>query len=248
MISLPKLLLKKKIKKYVFISLVVLLACGMIGIITTGKIEQTSVVGCDFYQEEEIKQIIMNNGITKHALGLYLTNVLGKSPEIPFVDKIEVNMTSWNSVEIIVYEKAMVGSIKYMGEYLYFDKDGVIIESSVDLNENVPLIEGVVFTSMNLYEKMVVEEDAIFEKILGISQLLSKYEIKVDKVVFEYDKSVTLHIGKIKVKMGQKKQYDDEIAELSKLIPKVKKQGLKGILDMRNFKEGQDSIVFKKEE
>lgn len=100
---------------------------------------------------------------------------------------------------------------------------------------------------MNLHEKLEVKEDGIFEKILGISQLLTKYELDLDKVVFEYDKSVTLYAGKIRVKLGKKERYDEQIAELSKLLPKAQKKNLKGVLNMENFEEGQEQVIFQVE-
>ena len=32
--------------------------------------------------------------------------------------------------EIIVYEKSVVGYVSYMSSYMYFDKDGIIVESA----------------------------------------------------------------------------------------------------------------------
>ena len=246
--KLNKKLKKKKMKKFVLISLTISILLGFVIIFFVGKIKNISIIGCEFYTEEEIKEKVINNIITQNSLGLFLTYQLKKETEIPFVEKIDVNMISWDSVEIIVYEKAMVACIKYMGEYLYFDKDGVIVESTTEPIENIPLIEGVTFQKMNLHEKLEVKEEGIFEKILGISQLLSKYELDLDKVAFEYDKSVTLYTGNIRVKLGKKERYDEQIAELSKLLPIAQRRKLKGVLNMENFKEGQDRTILQVEE
>lgn len=246
--KLNKKLKKKKMKKFVLISITISILLGFVIIFFVGKIKNISIIGCEFYTEEEIKEKVINNIITQNSLGLFLTYQLKKETEIPFVEKIDVNMISWDSVEIIVYEKAMVACIKYMGEYLYFDKDGVIVESTTEPIENIPLIEGVTFQKMNLHEKLEVKEEGIFEKILGISQLLSKYELDLDKVAFEYDKSVTLYTGNIRVKLGKKERYDEQIAELSKLLPIAQRRKLKGVLNMENFKEGQDRTILQVEE
>lgn len=234
----------KKIRKFVFILIAVGIVLGFLIIFFVGKIEKATVVGCQFYTEDELKDKIMCNSITQNSFGLYLTYFFKEDSEIPFIEKIDVNVVSPSSVEIIVYEKAMIACIKYMGEYLYFDKDGVVVESSIEPIDNIPVVEGVAFQKMNLHEKLEVKEEGIFEKILGISQLLSKYELDLDKVVFEYDKSVTLYSGKIRVKLGKKERYDAQIAELSKLLPKAQKKKLKGVLDMENFEEGQEQVIF----
>lgn len=246
--KLSRKLKKRKLREFVLILIVFGIFLVFVLIFFGAKIDNVSVVGCEFYTEEEIKEKVMQNIVTKNSIGLFLTYQLQKDVDIPFVEKIDVNIISWNSVEILIYEKAMVACIKYMGEYLYFDKDGVIVESATEPIQDVPLIEGVTFRKMNLHEKLEVKEEGIFEKILGISQLLSKYKLDLDKVAFEYDKSVTLYTGAIRIKLGKKERYDEQIAELSKLLPKAQKNNLKGVLNMENFEEGQNKVIFQADE
>ena len=46
---------------------------------------------------------------------------------------------------ITVYEKAVIGYIRYMGCNMYFDKDGIVVESSTETFEKVPEIIGLKF-------------------------------------------------------------------------------------------------------
>lgn len=212
-----------------------------------GRIRTVSVVGCSYYTDEEIEKQMMTDPVTKNTFGLYFTYARGKGISLPFVNQIKVKIQSWNSVEIVISEKIIIGCIKYMGEYLYFDGDGVVVESTTTQQEGIPLIEGVHFRKMNLYEPLEVEEDAVFQEIMGISQLLNKYEIETNKVVFDSKNKVTLYVDDIQVRLGKRDRYDVQIAELSKLLPKARKRQLKGVLDMENFTEGQDQIIFQKE-
>ena len=161
------------------------------------------------------------------------------------MEKVDVQLKGLGSVQIQIWEKTIIGCIKYMGEYLYFDRDGVVVESTVKQQEGIPLVEGVTFRRMNLYEKMEVENDEIFERIMGVSQLLSKYQIATDKVVFDQSSKVTLYVEDIRILLGKRDSYDEQIAELSKLLPKARKKKLKGTLDMESFWEGQEQIIFK---
>ena len=34
-------------------------------------------------------------------------------------------------MEVIIYEKSVVGYVSYMSSYMYFDKDGIIVELSL---------------------------------------------------------------------------------------------------------------------
>lgn len=218
-----------------------------LGVFFGAKIKRVHVVGCEYYTEEQIEKKIINTGLTTNTFGLYFMYAFDRGVEIPFVEKISVEVTGMNSVDIIVSEKTMIGCIHYMSEYIYFDKDGVVVESNTEKLEGIPVIEGVNFTKMNLHEKLEVkkEDDDIFERIMGVSQLLSKYQIETDKVSFDSKKRVTLYVGDIRVSLGKRDMYDEQIAELSKLLPKAIKKKLKGELDMENFQEGQERSIFK---
>ncbi len=238
--------LKNKKKVWILVILV-LFFLVFFGLFFGAKIKNVHVVGCEYYTEEQIKNKVVHSGLTKNTFGLYFMYAFHRGAEIPFVEKISVEVTGMNSVDIIISEKAMIGCIHYMSEYIYFDKDGVVVESNTQRLEGIPVIEGVNFTKMNLHEKLEVkeEDEDIFERIMGVSQLLSKYQIDTDKVVFDAKKRVTLHVGDIRVSLGKRDMYDEQIAELSKLLPKAIKKKLKGELDMENFQEGQERSIFK---
>lgn len=44
-----------------------------------------------------------------------------------------------------MYEKNIVGYVHYLGKNVYFDKDGIVVESSDQEIEGVPLIKGLTF-------------------------------------------------------------------------------------------------------
>lgn len=211
------------------------------------RIEKISISGCDYYTEDEIKSQMIQSAFDHNGIFLYLKYKLGKGVSIPFVDEIDVALVSNHGIEIRIYEKTIIACIKYMGEYLYFDKDGIIVESSVEKRGDVPLVSGVVFTKMNLHEKLEVEESSIFNRILDLSQLIKRYHIPIDEIVFDRKQQVNFIAKNITVQLGKRDTYDEAVAELSKLLPKAIDQKLKGVLDMENFEEGQETIIFKEE-
>lgn len=210
-------------------------------------IDKVNVTGVSFYTEEEIEEKVIRNILDENALYLFLKYKYFKGTSIPFVEKIDVEFVNHHEVLLSVYEKSMIACIPYMSEYLYFDKDGTIIESSPERMEEIPVVDGVKFNTMSLYEKLAVEDDSIFETILSIVQLIKRYEIDVDKVYFNYKNEVILYCGEIRVLLGNSKLYDDKIAEASNIIKKAKNKNLQGSLDMRNYQAGDKNIVFKEE-
>lgn len=210
------------------------------------KLDKVNINGCDYYTEEEIRERIISGPLKGNALGIYIKNKI-REQSMPFVEKIDVDMVNNHELLISVYEKSMIACIPYMNEYLYFDKDGIIVENSQKKMDYVPVIEGIQFDSMNLYEKLSVDDDDVFETIVNLSQLIKQYKIKTDYVYFNYQSEVTIYTDDIKVLLGKSSRYDEKISEISNILKKAKKRKLKGTLDMRNFVSGQSEIIFKEE-
>ena len=52
---------------------------------------------------------------------------------------------------------------------LYFDKEGIVVESSSEEIEGIPRIKGIAFDNVELYKKLPVEEEDVFKKIGDLS-------------------------------------------------------------------------------
>lgn len=100
-----------------------------------------------------------------------------------------------------MYEKAIVGYVRYMGCNMYFDKDGIVVESSTDLYENVPEIDGLNFNSIVINTKLDAGNSEIYNTILDLTQSFDKYDINVDKVYFDSSYNITLYMGDVKVSL-----------------------------------------------
>ena len=62
---------------------------------------------------------------------------------------------------------------------MYFDKDGIVVESSTDVYENVPEIDGLKFDSIVINNKLDVGNSEIYNTILALTQSFVKYDINV---------------------------------------------------------------------
>ena len=58
----------------------------------------------------------------------------------------------WNTVKINVYEKYVAGCVSALGNYVYFDNDGKIVEISATRTSNIPVVTGLNFDHFELYE------------------------------------------------------------------------------------------------
>ena len=157
-----------------------LLLAGLLAV-TLFQIREAEVTGNSFYTEQEIRDRVISDRWSSNSLYLYLKYKYMETEEIPFVDKIEISLQGPGKVRIRVYEKSIVGYVAYMGSNFYFDQDGVVVECSSEVKAGVPCISGLKFSSLALYQKLAVQDDSIFSRILTITQLVKKYDIKVEK-------------------------------------------------------------------
>lgn len=226
----------------IFIVLLVALAITMMSVFSVKKI---TITGNEHYTEEEMKEIIFNNQYCYNSLYLYWKYNYKKEYSIPFVDTVEINMISGSQVKINVYEKSLVGYIEYLGSYMYFDKDGIVVESSSEAVSGIPLITGLKFNHILLYKELEVEDKGVFNTIVSVTQLLSKYQITPDKIYFNSNYEMTLYFGDARVYLGKDTETEEKIIRLRSILPDL--EGLSGVLHMETYQEGTSNITFEKD-
>ncbi len=207
------------------------------------RLNTVTVEGNIHYSTEELQDKVITEKTDANTIFLYLRYKYGKVESIPFVEDINIELINKNSIKIHVYEKVITGCIEFMGGYMYFDKDGIVVESSDVKLDEVPFVTGLSFNKIILYEKLEVQKKALFDVILNITQLIQKFELKIETIQFNSDHEITLYCGDAKILLGKRDTYDEQIAELKNLLPSA--EGKKITLDMMNFKEGQDKIIAK---
>ena len=211
-------------------------------------IKQVTFVGNSPYEEEELRSLIFENRKEQSFLYAYVNNRFGSHKTIPFIERYEMHFTGIDSVEITLYEKNIVACIEYMGSYMYFDKDGIVVESSGEKKEDVPLISGLTFDRIVLHSVLSISSEEVFEDILNLTQLLQKYELFVDKIYFDSQYHVVFYLDRIKVRLGSLTSLDGKITELKQMLPKL--SGMSGTLYLDTYSDTlpPSSYVFKKEE
>jgi cell division protein FtsQ len=141
-----------------------------------------------------------------------------------------------------VYDKKIIGCIEFMGDYLYFDKDGIIVESTSNMLSDIPLIKGLKFKKIVLNEKLEVQKDELFDIILNLTQQIEKRELNVKTISFNNNYEVTLNLGDIKAMLGKRSTYDVILSKLKNIVAEAK--GKKLTIDMST---GTDYFIAKPE-
>ena len=86
------------------------------------------VEGNIHYTEDEIKRMVMDGILGDNSLYLSFKYKNKDVKGIPFVDVLNVDILSADTIKITVYEKSLTGYVKYLDTYVYFDRDGYVVE------------------------------------------------------------------------------------------------------------------------
>lgn len=246
--SVPKRILKKCLAIILFLILPVLV------FLFSFRLEEVSVMGTTRYTPDEIKERYIKTELDNNTLIFYLKYKYFEEPEIPFIEKADIKIKGRHAAEIRLYEKRITGGVEFMGDYLYFDKDGIVVEASSEHLTDIPLIKGLKFNKVILGEKLEVQKDELFNVILNLTQLIEKYSLDVKTINFSREYEVTVDCGSVVALLGKRNTYDEVLSGLKSILADENGE-LKGLmngqegtyleLDMTKYGKNTDRVIAK---
>lgn len=239
-----------KSKRALILSLILLILLtimvgGYLYIINNYTVTTVYVEGNVHYTNEEIMEMVMGGRYGDNSLFLSLKYKDKGIDDVPFIQTMDVTIENRNTIRITVYEKALAGYVSYLGRYVYFDKDGIVVETSTVETEGIPQVTGLKFDHVILHEPLPVENPEVFDEILNITQQLERYSMSADRIYFDPDYRVTLVFGEAKVALGDSQYIDEKIMKLQHILPEL--AGKKGTLNMREYSEDARTYSFEQE-
>ena len=241
-------------KKYILtrfvIAAVIIVLLAVAGFIFLRSFEVTQagvkVDGNVHYTDEEICNIVLGEKQRANSIFLMLKYRNRSITDIPFVERIDVSVTDRHNVLVNVYEKALAGYVSYLGTYLYFDKDGIVVENSNVLTPTIPEVSGLKYNHFVLHEPLPVENKDIFQKVLNMTNLLQKHGITASKIQFDQSLAMTLHFDNVRVLLGDESEIDEKIMRLAAILPSL--QGKSGVLHMETYASNAKDVTFESDE
>ena len=207
------------------------------------QVKYVTVTGAAHYSDQEIADVVMDGFMGRNSFVLSLKYRHRKTPQIPFVETMDVDIIDHETIRITVYERAVAGYVKYLGKNMYFSRDGTIVESSDEVMRGVPEVLGLKFDSIMLYEKLPVEDEEVFGRVLNIVQTMEKYSLEADRIFFDEQSNMTIYFGNVKAELGQDEYTDEKISNISRILPVL--NGREGTLVMENYTPENHYIAFR---
>ena len=109
---------RRMVKLIIFLTMVLLVTFGIYYFLTTFTIRHITVDGSTHYTQEEIVNMVIRRPEDKISLVLSMKYHNEPITNIAFIQSIEVNVVSADTIHIQVYEKTLAGYIEYLGQYM----------------------------------------------------------------------------------------------------------------------------------
>lgn len=241
--------MNKNIKKQnkflkILLGIVIVAAFIIIAGLSVFSVTKVTVEGNKYYKEDDIKKILLDVKYPNNSLYLLYEYKYKKADNIPFVQSVEISLETSHHVKFRVYEKEIVGYVECLGINMFFDKDGMVVESSSENQQNVPKITGLSFDHVVLNQSFPVDDEEVFKTILDVTLVLQKYSLVPDKIKVSNIKNIILYFKDAKVKIGSSSNLNEKISNLSYIIDKV--ENMSGTLHMEEFNGDSKNITFEK--
>ena len=243
---------KKKTSRWKLILLAIfsiILALGILALLMVKVfvVKNVKVEGNELYDDNLIKTTVLNDKYSWNSLYVFLKYTLTDTQQLPFIDTMEITMEDPQTLNIKVYEKGLLGYlyIPAIGQNAYFDKDGIVVETSTRIIENVPRMEGLGCDTVVLYEKLPIE-DKLLKQLLTLTQTLKRDQLEPDAILYGVKNSPVLKYADVSVNLGSMQYLTQKVERVRKILPQL--AGMAGTLHLENWDEQTTNIVFEKAE
>ncbi len=226
----------------IVLGVICLLLFGFWIILSEFTVSTVYVEGNRHYSAAEIRRMVESGWFGDNSIMLSLKYSNKSITNIPFIERMDVSVEDRNTIRITVYEKALAGYIRYLDRYMYFDKDGIVVESASVPTVGLPMVTGLKFDHLVMYEPLPVEDPSIFQTILNVTKILGKYEIETDRIFFNESGEMTLYFGNVRAQMGKDRLLEEKIQQLKAILPSL--EGKSGVLEMSNYESDSTNITF----
>ena len=135
--------LDKKVWKIIWGTIGGCVLAGMIFFFAYFNVTHVEVVESTHYSKDEIQDMVLTGPLASNSVLAPLLYSKDNVEDIPFVEKFEVTRINHNTIAVSVKEMEAVGCIPYLDCYIYFDREGIMIDSSVERDKVIPSCQGV---------------------------------------------------------------------------------------------------------
>ena len=225
--------------------LLVLLLAGIIFFFTYYQVDEVQVMGSNHYSEKQIRKMVLRGPLASNSVLAPLLYTKQNTKDVPFIEGYTVTRLNRHTICVSVKEKDIVGCIPYLDSYIYFDRNGIFIESAHTRDELVPFFDGIEVSHVIEGEKLPIKGSSVLTTAVALSTIFQKNDAIPDHIEFDTSYQITLTYGDIRVMLGKDEYLEDKMTRVSAILPKL--SGKKGILHLENVNDNSKTITFEQD-
>lgn len=237
--------ISKKTWKYAGAVFGSILAAGLIFFFAYFKVDEVEVMGSSHYSEKEVRKMVLRGPLASNSVLAPLLYTKRETEDIPFVKGYVVSQVNRNTICISVKEEKPVGCIPYLDSYIYFDRNGIFIESSKKRNETIPYFDGISVKHVIKDEELPIKGKTVLNTAVALATIFQKNETIPDHIEFDENYQISLLYGDITVMLGKDEFLEDKMTRAVAILPLI--AGRKGILHLESVTDTEKTITFEEE-
>lgn len=226
--------------------LVVMMFCMfMIVFLLLFQVRKIEIEGNQYLSNQEIADWMEEDELSTNSVYLMYKYYLTDVELLPGMETVKVGMKNPWTMKVTVEEKRIAGYIVLGDDFVYFDKDGIVLAQTREWWDDIPCIEGLEVEQVELFKELPVSSDnkKAFENLLDMSATLKKCELKPDRIVCE-GADLYLYFGNKCAIVGHE-NLENRIRQITPIFEKLGEQS--GTLHLERFDEGNTTISFEKD-
>lgn len=220
------------------------LLTAIVAFFTCFQITSVKVEGNQNYTEDEIRKMVLTGPLSGNSVLVRFLNPDERTKDAEFIKKAWIERTGSHQVVIHVREKELIGYVRFLDGYLYFDRDGIIQVSSVEALDNIPYIEGLELDNVRIGDKVPGLDKNSLNLILSVTKMLEKEELQPDRIVMNTGSGLVMYYDKVEVRLGSDENTGEKISRMIGILPQL--EGMEGVLHLENTDASTRNIVFDK--
>ena len=229
--------------------LIVIFGMGIYFLLTDFSIQRVEIKGNDTYTNTEILNAMKKDGYINNTLLMVVQNQVFGQTYLPFIDKVSMSYDDSHILKVKVKEKLRAGVFKYMNEYVYFNENGIAVESRNTLFNSVPIVTGVKFDQVSVDNKILENKVPVkkqyFNTIVSITKKIAAYDIPITEIHFDGVDDITLHSSKYRIYLGSSSYLDGKMSRIAPILESISSNYKKGTIDMHLYTDERPVITLK---
>lgn len=226
---------------YAVVILVLTITNILLATLLLTHVQVIQVTGMENSKQSEIVSWVKEDPLTTNSIYTLFKFKTGSYSLPVYLEDVDVSLVAPWKVKVNVTEKTIIGCLIHEDAYIYFDAEGLVLKTSTEYQEGIPLIEGLqIEKKVAKHKKLQVANEKVFEYFVNVTKEIEKNKLNPDRLVWD-DDSMNLYFEQVCVQLG-KSNFDKKIVQLTPILKKL--EGKKGVLHLEHYTSDSSNISF----